>query len=244
MSHDPQHQRPPRGRGPLWLWFLGAAVAVGALIYWVAGLNPGSFGGSGDGAYLTHHLIWLIVLGAAVVVRIRARPGTALKQAAIWILIGAGLILAYSYRDDVIRLNDRIIAELAPHYGRVEADGRSVAFRRSSGGHFAVVADVDGVDIRFLVDTGASEVVLSPADAERLGFDVDRLNYSKTFITANGEVKAAPVTLGAVSVGPIVVYNVRASVNGAPMDGSLLGMTFLDRIGGYRVEGNSMTLSP
>ena len=131
-----------------------------------------------------------------------------------------------------------------PHQGRVIEGGQAVVFRRARGGHFIVEADVDGVTIPFLVDTGASDLVLSPADAQRLGFDLARLRYDRVFITANGRVKAASVVLSTVAIGPIVVHNVRASVNGVAMEGSLLGLSFLDRIGGYRVERNTLTLLP
>jgi aspartyl protease family protein len=243
VDDDTGPDRAPPGRGPLWLWLLGGAVALGALLWWLVD-SFGTPGGDGESVYLTHHLIWLAVLGAALVVQIRARPGTALKQAAVWILIGAGLVLAYSFRDDAGAIKDRIVAELLPYEGRVDDDGQAVVFRRARGGHFIVEADVDGVDMRFLVDTGASEVVLSPADAERLGFDLDRLRFDRVFITANGRVKAASVMLAQVAIGPIAVHNVRAAVNGVPMDGSLLGMSFLDRIGGYRVERDTLTLLP
>ncbi len=244
MNDDTEPDRPPPGRGPLWLWLLGGAVVLGALLWWLADSFPGAAGGDGMPAGLTYNLIWLVALGAVLMVRIRARPGTVLKQAAIWVLIGAGLILAYSFRDDVAALKDRIVAELLPHQGRVIADGQAVVFRRARGGHFIVEADVNGVTIPFLVDTGASDLVLSPADAQRLGFDLARLRYDRVFITANGRVKAASVMLSTVAIGPIVVHNVRASVNGVAMEGSLLGLSFLDRIGGYRVKGNTLTLLP
>ena len=98
--------------------------------------------------------------------------------------------------------------------------------------------------IRFLVDTGASEVVLSPRDAERLGFDLKSLNFNRIYQTANGTVTGAPVRLEEIRIGPIVVSDVRASVNGAEMKRSLLGMSFLGRLGGYRVNGDVLTLSP
>jgi len=244
VDDDADPDRPPRGRGPLWLWLFGWAAAFGALLWWLIDSFPGGVGGDGEPVYLTHHLLWLAVLGAAMIVHIRARPGTALKQAAIWIVIGAGLVLAYSYRDDAIAIKDRIVAELLPQKGRVAENGQAVTFYRARGGHFIVEANVDGVDMRFLLDTGASEVVLTPADAGRLGLDLDRLRFDRVFITANGRVKAASVILDTVAIGPIVVHNVRAAVNSVAMDRSLLGMSFLDRIGGYRVERDILTLLP
>ena len=244
MSKDTGPNRPPRRRGPLWLWLLGWLVALGALMWWLVDTFPGVADGGDEPVYLTYRLLWLAALGGALMVLIRARPGMAFKQAAIWVLIGAGLILAYSFRDDAVAIKDRIVAELLPQKGRVVEGGRAVTFQRARGGHFIVEAAVDGVDLPFLLDTGASEVVLTPADAERLGFDLGRLRFNRVFMTANGRVKAASVILDTVAIGPIVVHNVRAAVNGVPMDRSLLGMSFLDRIGGYRVERDTLTLLP
>ena len=96
--------------------------------------------------------------------------------------------------------------------------------------------------IKFLIDTGASDVVLNPSDAVRLGFNLKQLSFDKIYNTANGIVRGAPVKLGRVKIGPIEITNVRASVNGADMVTSLLGMSFLSRIGGYEVVGDRLTL--
>ena len=101
---------------------------------------------------------------------------------------------------------------------------------------------MDGVAVRFLVDTGASHVILSAGDARRLGFDLDSLTYSRPYRTAAGTVFAAPVVLGAVTIGPIRIAGVQASVGGAALGQSLLGMSFLNRLSGYRVAGGRLTL--
>jgi len=230
--------------GPLWLWLLIGGVAVGLGFWWLADRFPGALSGQGEQAWAVHHLVLLAVLGGAVLVRVKSRPGTALKQAAVWVLIFTAVILAYSFRDDFAPLKDRVLAELLPGHGRVVADGREVVFRRSQGGHFAVEAMVDGTNVRFLVDTGASTVVLSPRDAERVGYDLDALDFVQPFGTANGVVYGAPIRLREIAVGAIAIRDLRASVNGAPMDTSLLGMSFLDRLSGYRIEGDTLTLVP
>jgi len=87
-------------------------------------------------------------------------------------------------------------------------------------------------------------VVLSPADARRLGFDPDTLDFSKVYRTANGTVYGAPVRLRSLTIGSIRIDNVRASVNGAEMSRSLLGMSFLERLSGYEVTAGSLILYP
>jgi aspartyl protease family protein len=96
--------------------------------------------------------------------------------------------------------------------------------------------------MRFLVDTGASEVMLSPADARRLGYEPAALAYTRLYQTANGTVRGAPVTIPEIVIGPIRLTNVEASVNEHETEGSLLGMSFLGRLSGYQVNGNTLTL--
>jgi aspartyl protease family protein len=115
--------------------------------------------------------------------------------------------------------------------------------RANHAGHFLVDADVDRARVRFLVDTGATKVVLSPADAERAGFSNDRLTFSEQVSTANGIVRVAPITLKKFKVGEIVLRDVEAVVNSAPMRVSLLGMSFLKRLDGWQVKGDKLYLA-
>ena len=191
---------------------------------------------------LTRSLLWLGLIGGSLILHRRLPLGHALKYALIWIALGAGLVLAYSYRYDVRSLADRLVAELLPHQARV-IDGL-VEIRAGDHGHFVLEASVDGANLRFLVDTGASDVVLSPRDAVRLGLDIKSLSFNKVYRTANGIVRGAPVRLKRVAIGPIVVENVRASVNGAEMSSSFLGMSFLNRLSGYDVRDGRLILRP
>lgn len=119
---------------------------------------------------------------------------------------------------------------------------REIVIRKAAGGHFLVDAMVNGVAIRFLVDTGASDVVLSPDDARRLHIAGSGLDYSLQYETANGVVRAAPVTLRDIRIGQLELYDLEATVNEAPMSISLLGMAFLERLEGYSVEGDRLVL--
>ena len=94
----------------------------------------------------------------------------------------------------------------------------------------------------FLLDSGASGVVLAPQDARRLGLAAGRLAYSERLRTANGEVRAAPVTLREVRVGPMVQRWLPASVTEAPLPVSLLGMSFLQRLETWQVRKGSCSL--
>jgi clan AA aspartic protease (TIGR02281 family) len=111
-----------------------------------------------------------------------------------------------------------------------------------AGGHFVVEAVVNGAPVTFLVDTGASHVVLTMEDAERVGFRPESLRFTERFASANGEVRAAPVVLRELRVGQFSVFDMPASVNEAPLRVSLLGMSFLRRLHGYGVEDGRLIL--
>ena len=100
----------------------------------------------------------------------------------------------------------------------------------------------NGVPIRFLIDTGASDIVLNPSDARRLGFDASNLRFSRQYETANGMVRGAPVTLRELRVGQLHLFDVEASVNEAPLEVSLLGMSFLNELSGYEVARGRLIL--
>ena len=108
-------------------------------------------------------------------------------------------------------------------------------------GHFVVDGQINGGSMRFLIDTGATAVSLSSADATRLGIDY-RKGQPGLMGTANGQAVAYRVKLDTVRVGDIVVSNVDAAVlEGNPMPFALLGMSFLNRME-MRREGQTMVL--
>ncbi len=110
-------------------------------------------------------------------------------------------------------------------------------------GHFVTTADINFTDVTAVIDTGASAVALSWEDAENIGLDPDYLDFVRPVNTANGVVRAAPVMLKRVAIGGVTVNDVEAWVlpKGA-MRGTLIGMSFLSRLSGYRVEGGRLVL--
>ena len=118
----------------------------------------------------------------------------------------------------------------------------SSRIERSPDGHFYVDAQVNHASIRFLVDTGASMVVLTGEDARRAGVFVNPGDFTGMAQTANGEVKLAPVTLGRVRIGTLEARNVEAAVNGGPMNVSLLGQSYLKQLRSFSVEGDRLIL--
>ena len=166
-----------------------------------------------------------------------------LRHAAVWLALAAVLAIGYSYRFELTDVVNRLGGEIIP-YAAVTSEDGSVRVRAHRDGHFYVDSRVGSEEVRFLVDTGATSVALSPADARRIGFDPATLNFSRRLQTAGGTVRGAPVVIPSLEIGSIRLTNVRAVVNEQAMRHSLLGISALDRLGGYEVRDGTLTLRP
>lgn len=225
-----------------WLLVLLLLGGISGLILLLIWQFPGRLSDRGSQIHLTYATVLVCVIAGSALANRRLKAGHMLRYAFWWLLIGTGVFAVYSFRDEASAVKDRLLGELMPH--RAQIVGGNVVLRMSNNGHFVVEALVDGTKVTFLVDTGASDVVLSPNDAKRLGFDESTLKFTKIYQTANGIIRGAPVRLGRVAIGSLSIANVRASVNGAPMNESLLGMSYLERLSGFEVTGNSLILKP
>lgn len=182
---------------------------------------------------------YLVLLGAFILVAVfshyRGRMGQAVQHAAIWGLIFIGVILAVGFKD-------QLTGQLYPDRAVPAGEG-ALAFRRAPDGHFYVSAEVNGTPMRFMVDTGATDMVLSRAAAQAAGIDLDGLQFILPTYTANGRVMSAPVRLDTVALGGQVDHDVPASVGGEGLGQSLLGMRYLERWRSVRIEGDTLYLA-
>lgn len=237
---SPWGSKPP-SRRPRW-WVI-AATAVGCVL--LAVLVTSALRDSArepDWSRLVYLLILGTLVGSGILHFVRESPSIAFRNAAIWLGIAGLLIVGYSFRPEFSAVADRVSGNLMPASG-IASDGE-ITFYAADGGHFYVEADVEGTPIVFLVDTGASDIVLSPRDARRLGWDLRELRFTRLYNTANGIGQGAPVTLKTLAVGPIFLSDLPASVNRADLDTSLLGMTFLRRLSSYEASADRLTLRP
>ena len=229
-------------KGAGWLILALAATAIIALIVWLAAARPGALSAEDEQIRLVSMVLMLVLVGSGLLARWRSLPALIwLRDGCIWAAIGFVLIAGYSLRAEFSSLFGRMAAEVVPGRG-VEKSPGTVIVRAGQDGHFRVDATVDGVSLHMLVDTGATGVALSPDDAARAGFDLASLKFTARVRTANGTGFAAPVRLREIRVGSIVVRDVAAMVNRAPMSGSLLGLSFLNRLSSYGVQGDLLTL--
>lgn len=127
--------------------------------------------------------------------------------------------------------------------GPTKVSATAASLTKAADGHYWAEGSVNGKAVRFLVDTGASAVALTLADARRLGVTGD-LDYSVEVATANGKTRAAPVMLDTVSVAGARVAGVRAFVVESGLETSLLGMSYLGRLSRFEATPSALILRP
>ncbi len=183
-------------------------------------------------------IAYLAVLGIAILIGVlfqsRGRIGTVLRQGTSWLFIFLAVVVGYGIWSDTgfSRLPQQsVFAE----EGRIEVP-------RSRDGHYHLTLVINGVPVHTIVDTGASDLVLTRTDAERVGLLLDELIFAGRANTANGRVETAHVKLDEVSLGPIEDRLVPALVNGGEMNRSLLGMSYLSRFTRLEISENRLVL--
>lgn len=231
------------------LWLLMALLLACGLVVMLAG-DAGTIAGIEPAilAPLIAGVALLLFLGGSALSAYRGRLATAVRDFLVWMAIAFVLVVAYSYRDTVMTVLHRVAGELLPPGEALSVEGtdareKAVRIRRRPDGHFVARTTVNGTSVTMLVDTGASTVVLKPADARAIGIDQAALSYSVPVRTANGLTYAAPIRLRSVSIGSVTVEGVDALVaKPGTLTESLLGMSFLTRLRSYEVSGEFMTL--
>ena len=143
---------------------------------------------------------------------------------------------------------DEVAARATRYYGipaatpRRASSGNAVVIDRAPDGHFYTDASVNGTTIRFMIDTGASSVALSKADAERVGLQFFDSDFTETGRGAGGDIALKPVTLDRVAVENIEATDVPGVIIAGDGNISLLGQSWLSRVGTVTIEGDQMVL--
>lgn len=165
------------------------------------------------------------------------------------LILAAGVLVAGGF---AARYADKTVVHPAAQVAAVQTNddprqptssGRSMTLDAGRDGHFQVDARIEGRHLDFIVDTGASLVIMRESDAARVGIRPMRSDYTATVSTANGKIKAAPAKLERIEVGGITVFDVPALV--LPDDAlgvNLLGVSFLSRLKRYEVANGRMVL--
>ena len=151
---------------------------------------------------------------------------------AAWILL---LVLLTWFFNDHLERKRNPNRELAS----VQGGTPEVRLERNRYGHYVASGAINGKPVEFMLDTGATDVSIPVAVAERLGLQRGQAVY---YHTANGTVRAWQTTVDVIQLGPLRAGQVRASIN--PHDSGesvLLGMSFLKEMD-FSQQGNTLTL--
>ena len=179
-------------------------------------------GGDDYGRLVYLALILVSVLGWGFVEH-RGKMGQGLRTLAAWALIFVGVMAGYGIWQD--------IRPDLPQQATITGD--EIRIPRDAAGHYNVLVRVNGQDIPFMIDTGATNIVLTQDDARRVGLNPDELAFIGEARTANGVTRIAPVRLDLMTLGPFNDSDLRAWVNEGELSQSLLGMDYLGR---FRIE--------
>ncbi|RJT26486.1 TIGR02281 family clan AA aspartic protease [Chakrabartia godavariana] len=190
---------------------------------------------------LIYAVLLLVLVGSSLLAR-RLPLGETLKMVLTWALIFAALFVLFTFRSDLKIVWDRVAVELGLE-SATQKDG-TLRVPRDAKGHFSVTARVNGRDIRFMIDSGATTTSMSLADAHAAAVDVSEAGFPVIVETANGTAEMRRARVSRLSVGPIQREDVAILVSDTLGDTNLLGMNFLNTLTGWRVEGDTLVLNP
>lgn len=184
---------------------------------------------------LVYLVLLLLAVGSWVFVQNRQSLGKTAQQLAIWAFIFIGVIAVIGLWEDVDN-------SLRPRQSSKTESGQ-ITVPRQQDGHFYLTLEMNGVPLEVLVDTGASDLVLSLHDAQEIGLETETLAFWGRANTANGTVRTAPVRIDEIRLGSAVDRNVAAVVNEGAMEQTLLGMGYLQRYSSLEIRGDTLVLT-
>jgi aspartyl protease family protein len=194
-----------------------------------------------DNASLIYGLLCAMLLISSLAARRLPLKQTA-KMLLAWVAIFAGLFVLFLFRGEFSEIWNRAKADFAGG-AEVAADG-TMRIKKDEDGHFNVRAMVNGKEIDFLIDTGATVTTLNPRDAANANVDVASSGFPVVVQTANGLAESRRARIAKLEIGPISRQDFAVHVADGLGDGNLLGMNFLSSLKGWRVEGNELVLNP
>ena len=183
------------------------------------------------------YLLLAIVLVASSLVGMRLSAGKAAKMALAWVAIfGAGFAL-FAFRGEFGALGARLKSEVSGPAAQIV--GSEVRIPKQDDGHFWVEAKINGQEVRFLVDSGATTTTIGRSVAQAAGIETGmRVDIVST---ANGTVAMPRARASLVELGPI--RRTDMAVNVHPNDElNVIGMNFISSLSSWGVQGNTLVL--
>lgn len=234
-------KQPPRSpaRLGLYIW-LGLMAATGIGLFALSRIFPDQRSSS-DNLSLIQTLSFLALASSSLLALRQVKLKQAAVNVALWLAVAAVLVLGFTFQDRLLEIATRIRSELVPGYP-VQVSAHEMVLSEREGGSYFVYGSVNGTQVPFLVDTGASSIVLSPNDARRLNIDLSALDFAHVYETANGEGRGAGYRVHSLKVGGLTLTDVPVSINKAEMQTSLLGMSFLRRLKSFEFRDRKLIM--
>jgi len=196
---------------------------------------------NGDDAISFISLLGCFVLVLSALLARRIPVGQGLKMALAWLLIFLAVFVAFTLKDDFVALGKRVVGESVGGGQVARADG-ALRIRRAKDGHFWAAARINDVDVRFLIDSGATVTAISAETARRAGVEASG-GLPVVVETANGFVQSQRGRVARLSIGDLERSDLAVHISDA-LATDLLGMNFLSSLSGWRVEGEWLILQP
>lgn len=189
-------------------------------------------------AQVLYLLLCLVLVGSAFFVR-RMPIMQGLRMFIAWVLIFGVAFIVFTMKDEFLALGNRMLVEAR---GGAEQTGpQELTIRQAPDGHFWVTAEVNGVSVRFLVDSGATTTSLSRDTAARAGIEPSA-GFRTAVQTANGVLMVDRGRAARLKVGPIERQDVAVHISDAFGDLDVIGMNFLSTLSSWSVEGKTLVL--
>jgi aspartyl protease family protein len=191
-------------------------------------------------------LVWgigaLILVGSSLLAR-RLPLGQTVKMTLAWVGIFAAFFVVFSFRPEIKTIWERVKSDLGGTANQ-KAVGKSVQITRGDDGHFSVRALVNGTNVDFMIDSGATNTSINAETAASANIIVDESGFPVVLDTANGEAFAKRAIVKDLRIGDLILRDHDVFVSEAFGKTNVLGMNFLDSLKSWKVEGSTMTLEP
>ena len=187
----------------------------------------------GEWTNLIYSILLLSMMISSMFIRSTTDNGKKFKNLAIWLVIILVVALLY---------NNRFLFKNFVPYQAYDTGNNELKITKSNDNHFYIAINIDNKKVLFLIDTGATTTTLTLNDAKKLGIDIDRLNFNIPLNTANGVSFGASTEVYNIKIGDFTIDSMWVIVS-KDLDGkSLLGMNFLNKLNGYDIRQDKMTL--
>ncbi len=160
----------------------------------------------------------------------------------LWIIFALVALILYSYRFEFSEIKDRVLSDLFPSKA-INKNHEQLVLNIAQDGHYYLNVKIKNQTVRFMIDTGASDMVIDEKIALKLGYNLEKINYNKIFQTANGQSYGASIYFDEVDVSGVKFYNVQASITNSDLIIPLLGMSFLQKFYKYEFYRDKLILT-